>query len=344
VSSTAPAARPPILDPVSTPSAAPWKPAYLIHGDDHGRITERRAGLRARAEAESDSGGIELFEGEESTPENVAAALCAMTFATGRRFLVVEGVEKWKDDAVKAHLAPALAAADPDTTVAFFGREDGRAKVPATLVKAVGAAGGVVKAETAVKGRDMLPWVRGEAGRHGIEIDQVAAAALVAEVGERQQRLVRELEKLALYHGRGARLGEDDVRALAAPSSETQVWGFVDAVAGGDGRRAVREYLTLREQGESLPRLVPMIAKRLREVLGIAERLAAGDAPAQIKATFKGSPWAADKRIKEARGADPDRLRSALETLADLELDTRGGSLLHQETSALLAIRRIAAA
>lgn len=331
------------LAPVSTASAAAWKAAYLIHGDDHGRITERRASLRARAEAESDAGGVELFEGEDATPEIVAGALCAMTFATGRRFLVVDGVEKWKDDGVKAYVAPALAGIGPETTIAFFGREDGRAKVPAALVKAVTTVGGVVRAETAVKGKEMIPWVRGEAHRHGIELDGVAAATLVAEVGERQQRLVRELEKLALYHGAGARLGEDDVRALAAPSSEAQVWGFVDAMATGDGRRAVREYLVLREQGESLPRLVPMIAKRLREVLGIAERLAAGEAPTQIKASWKGSPWAADRRIKEARGADPDRLRRALETLADLELDTRGGSPLDQETSALLAIGRVAA-
>jgi len=332
-----------IVPAVSTPSAAAWKCAYLIHGDDHGRITERRAGLRARAEAESDSGGIELFEGEESAPEVVAAALCAMTFATGRRFLVVDGVERWKDDAVKTHLAGVLADVSPDTTVAFFAREDGRQKVPAALVKAVNAAGGVVRAEVAVKGKEMIPWVRAEAGRHGIELDGVAAATLVGEVGERQQRLVRELEKLALYHGRGAQLGEEQVRALAAPSSENQVWGFVDAVAGGDGPRAVREYLVLRDQGESLARLVPMIAKRLREVLGIAQRLALGEAPAQIKASMKGSPWAADRRIREARGADPERLRAALETLADLELDTRGGSMLDQETSALLAIGRIAA-
>ena len=36
-----------------------FKPAYLIHGDDHGRIAERRARLRAVAEAESGVGGIQ---------------------------------------------------------------------------------------------------------------------------------------------------------------------------------------------------------------------------------------------------------------------------------------------
>src|SRR3954447_8868650 len=73
-----------------------WKPAYLVHGEDHGRIAERRAGLRARAEAESGAGGLEVLEGEDATPDAVGRALNAMTFAIGRRFIVVEGGERWE--------------------------------------------------------------------------------------------------------------------------------------------------------------------------------------------------------------------------------------------------------
>ena len=58
-----------------------FKPAYLIHGDDHGRIAERRAKLRALAEAESGASGVEVLEGEACTADDVAAALSAMTFA-----------------------------------------------------------------------------------------------------------------------------------------------------------------------------------------------------------------------------------------------------------------------
>ena len=74
---------------------ARFDPAYLIHGDDHGRIAERRARLRALAESESGVGGVELFENEAATPEAVAFALDSMTFAIGRRFLIVEGAERW---------------------------------------------------------------------------------------------------------------------------------------------------------------------------------------------------------------------------------------------------------
>src|SRR4051795_11761331 len=118
-------------------SVPTFKPAYLIHGDDHGRIGERRARLRAVAEQEGGASGAEVFEGEDATPEAVAAALAAMTFAIGRRFIVVDGVERWKEAEVAELLAPSLAAMPPDTTVAFFAREEGRAKAPAKLIEAV---------------------------------------------------------------------------------------------------------------------------------------------------------------------------------------------------------------
>src|SRR5688500_20220978 len=74
-----------------------FRPAYLIHGDDHGRIGERRTRLRAMAESESGAGGVELLEDDACTPDAVAAALCAMTFSLGRRFVIADGVERWKD-------------------------------------------------------------------------------------------------------------------------------------------------------------------------------------------------------------------------------------------------------
>src|SRR4051795_1142840 len=125
-------------------SVPTFKSAYLIHGDDHGRIGERRARLRAIAEQEGGASGAEVFEGEEATPEAIGAALSAMTFATGRRFLIVDGAERWKDKEIEALIAPALRAMPPDTTVAFFAREEGRMKVPGKLSAAVEKAGGDV--------------------------------------------------------------------------------------------------------------------------------------------------------------------------------------------------------
>jgi DNA polymerase-3 subunit delta len=338
---------PPAAPPVTADArsrlggVATFKPAYLIHGDDHGRIAERRARLRAIAEAESGSGGVELFEGDSATPEAVALALRSMTFAIGRRFLIVDGVERWKDTDVETVLAPVLNDMTPETTVAFFAREEGRAKAPAKLGAAVKKAGGDVVAEAALKSRELPRWVVGEGERLGLKLEGAAAKALVAQVGERQQRLLRELEKLALEHGDGATIGVEEVEGAAAVSAERQVWALVDALVARDRAHATRAFLELRAQGETLPRLVPLVARRVRDVLAIAARLDAGESPAQVKGSLRMSPWAADQRIKEARATDVDALQRTLEELAELELSSRGNTELAEETAALRAIDAI---
>lgn len=323
--------------PLDSPAVA-WDPAYLVHGDDHGRVTERRTRLRERAEAEAAGGGVEVLEGDASTPEAVAAALNAMTFAIGRRFVVVDGVERWKEADVVSHVVPALASLAPDTTIAFFAREDGKLKASGKLAKAVEKAGGRVLAEVVLKSRELPRWVGEQARALGMTMDSAAAKRLVELVGERQQRLLRELETLAVEHGPDARIGIEEVEGAAAPSAERQVWGLVDAIIARDRPGATLALLELRDQGEALPRLVPLMARRVREVLAVSERLEAGEAPAAVKGSLRMAPWAAGQRLKEAQGADAASLRRALETLAALELGGRGMSELHPDTDALRAV------
>jgi DNA polymerase-3 subunit delta len=210
-------------------------------------------------------------------------------------------------------------------------------------VDAVQQADGVVRTETMLKAKDLPKWAVAEAGSSGVELDGAAARVLVDEVGDRQQRLLREIEKLALEHGPGVRIGVEEVEAVAAHSAERQVWGLVDALVSRDRTTATRAFLELRAQGESLPRLIPLVARRLREVLALAVRLEAGESPGQIKGSLKMGSWMADRRLKEARTSDADQLRRGLEALAELELATRGMADVAEDTAALRAIDVIAA-
>ncbi len=231
------------------------------------------------AEAESGQSGVELFEGDACTGEAVTNALSAMTFALGRRFVIADGVERWKEADV-APVAAAMASMDSDAlTVAFFGREDGRVKVPAALQKAVEKAGGVVATENALKSRALPGWLVKQAAELGFELDQQGAKALIAQVGDRQQRLLRELEKLALEYGEGARLGVEEVQESCASSAERRSWTLADALVAGDEKTATRLLLELRQQGDRLPSLLYQMVRRVREALAIAEALAAGQPP-----------------------------------------------------------------
>jgi DNA polymerase-3 subunit delta len=320
-----------------------FKPAYLIHGDDHGRIAERRARLRAMAEADSGQSGVELFEGDACTADAVAGALTAMTFALGRRFVIADGVERWKEADV-AMVAAAMEGADPDAlTVAFFAREDARVKAPAALHKAVEAAGGQIAAEMVLKPRELPRWLARRAAELELELDSQAAKALIAQVGDRQQRLLRELEKLALEHGPGGRIGVEEVHDSCASSAERKAWTLADALVAGDENTATRALLELRQQGERLPSLLYQMVRRVRDALATAEALAAGKPAAQVRKTLRMPSYAADRLIADVSRRDPATYRRALELLADLEVESRGGAgmssgVLSEDTAAVRAV------
>jgi DNA polymerase-3 subunit delta len=310
----------------NTLAAVPtFKAAYLIHGDDHGRIGERRARLRAMAEAASGTSGVEVLEGDAASPGAVAGALAAMTFALGRRFVIVDGVERWKESDVEPVAAAMKEMAEDELTVAFFAREDGRAKAPKAVHAAVKRAGGVIAEESTLKPRELPRWLGERAAELDVTLDTQAARALIAHVGDRQQRLLRELEKLAVEYGPGATIGVDEVLASSASSAERRLWNLADALVAGDERAATRLLVELRAQGERLPSLQYQMVRRLREALAIAEALAAGRPPAEIRKTLRMPSFAADRLISDAGKRDVDALRRALEVMADLEVESRGG-------------------
>jgi DNA polymerase-3 subunit delta len=324
-----------------------FKSAYLIHGDDHGRIAERRARLRELAESSSGAQGVELFEGDQATPDNVAAALNAMTFAIGRRFIIVDGTERWKDKEMDA-LESALATSPPDTTVTFFAREDSRLKAPKRLHDAVKKAKGDISPEQSVKPWELPKWAVAQAKQLGLDLTPEAARMLVGHVGERQQRLLRELEKLALELNDtppAPTIDAEMVLELTAASAERKAWALADALLSGNATSATRTLLQMRAQGERLPGLIYWMSSRVRQAHQIARDLDRGVSQAQVKSGLRMPPSAADKLISDAKRIGAERLERAICLIADLELASRGGSSgsASEETEALLTIREIAA-
>jgi DNA polymerase-3 subunit delta len=201
-----------------------------------------------------------------------------------------------------------------------------------------------VVAEQSVKPWELPKWVIERARELGLSLTPDAARALVGHVGERQQRLLRELEKLVLDVGSGATVDAEMIEELTAASAERRAWSLADALLSGDQRQATRIYLRLRAQGERVAGLIFWMGSRLRQALAAAQALEAGQSPAQVKRALRMPPRAADQLLADARRAGPDRLRRAVEVVADLELASRGGGRggAGEETRALLAIREIA--
>jgi DNA polymerase-3 subunit delta len=316
---------------------------YLIAGTDEAKIDATRARLRARAEGEGGVAALQVFEPSEGrgAPDHEAllAALPAMSLTESRRYLLADGVERWRDRQLDAVL-DALDNLPADLTLVLIAR----AKAPAKLLRAVKDAQGEVHEFEAPKAREMPRALVAEAKQLGFRLDPAAARILVDRMGANPVRLGHELERLALWAGEGGEVSAADLDAMIADTSEAAVWSLSDALLERDSALALEIGERLIDQGENVTGLIYGLASRLRSACAAAGQLDEGVSPKQVEASLKMHPYAAKQLVGRLGKTDLASLRMATETLAELELWCRGGADYGDELALTLALRRAAGA
>jgi len=259
-------------------------PLYLIAGSDEAKIDETRSRLRKRAESDGGSAALEVFEGEgRAAPDHEAllAAIPAMSLTESRRYLLADGVERWREKQLEA-VASALAELPPDLTVVLIARD----QAPETLAAAVRAAGGELHEFKAVGAKGMPRALVAEAETLGFRLEPAAATALVEWMGVGPVRLRNELRRLALWAGEGGTVDRDDIDAMVADTSEAIVWSLADALQRRDPAEAISIAEQLVSQGENVTGMVYALASRMRR--SGAEMSAATEALADLEVWCRG--------------------------------------------------------
>lgn len=316
---------------------AELRPVYLVCGDDDAKIDSWRTRLRRRAEEELGPGGLESFDARTEGSGVVVAALATLTFAMGTRYLLVEDVAAWKA-AELAPLTAALGSMPPDLVLMLVAR----GKPSKGLVKAVEGAGGEVHDYIAPKPWELPKWATARARELGLRLDPDAAKLLVAIVGSGQQRLLREIEKLAIALHPEVTARVEHVEQIAAGETTPKVYDLADALVAGDVQATMQLSEELAAQEERPSRFLYPIVGRLREVHRAIELLDAGVAEKDMARALRAPPWRVKKVVALARRADCQTLERALCRFADLELELRGGGPLDEATAVSLALARSA--
>jgi DNA polymerase III delta subunit len=229
-----------------------------------------------------------------------------------------------------------IAAVADGNGIAFVEATATGAKSPPNrkLADAVSAAGGVVREFRAPKAGGLAAWIEAEARERGVRLGAGAAKELATRIGgfvqegdadrRHQTRIASgELDKLGLYRG-DAVVEVADVRALVAEAVPGSVWAFVDAVAERRATRAIglldRLLATTAE-----PVLTAVLHRRMRELLEIADRVAAGEAlPAVARAMRIPSEFRMRTLAGQARAWTTDELAAALSGVVELDAMVKG--------------------
>jgi DNA polymerase III subunit delta len=318
------------------------KPAYLIHGDDGAKVGAALTRLRARARREGGAAALETFEPVGSAGPDVEAlarSLPAMSLMADRRYLLADGVERWRAPQVK-RIADALGLAGTETTVVLVAR----GAPPRGLSEAVEGVGGQVLGFAAPRRRELPSWLVRAARERGLELVPQAARSLIARLGESTVRLSTELDRLALWAGERTRIGVEEVEQLTVDASERAGWTLGDAIVARDREGAVAAADELLTQGEAVTPMIYGMASRLRNAHRAAAALARGIPARAVEAELPMAPYPAKMLVRSVQGVDADELSAAISAVAELEWWTRGGSEYSDEIALTLAVRRAAGA
>jgi DNA polymerase-3 subunit delta len=302
---------------------AELKPAYLISGADEIRIDAWRTRLRARVKEEGSLATLEVLGGERLSGAEAANAMLSLTLSAGRRYILTDGVERWGETDVK-EVEKALAALPPEAVVVLVANGE----APSRLVKTVEKHGGESHVYAGPKPAAYPRWLAERAKDLGFELDGDGAQMLVARVGPNQKRLMRELEKLAVFAGPERSVDLDAVEALASPAVETKAYELADAVVEGDSERALRLAESLQARGEDMMHILFALLRQLRNCHRAWAMVSAGKSVKDIQGALRVPNFVARRLAQQARDVDGERLERALDLLADLDYAIRGAGTL----------------
>ena len=296
-------------------------PAYLAVGEDALKREAVIARLKARLGTMGDMAfNSDEFDGESAEGAAIAAACNTMPFASPVRLVYVRNVDKLKK-ADAEELVNYLKAPSATTVLACEAEKLAR---NTRLYKALAAAGPKAVIDCAPpKSWELPKRVRAMACTHGITLTEGAASALVELVGENTVHLDNELKKIALAHGTGEGVGEREVRALVARTSEVKPWDFTAAFA----ERNLGKCLALRSKMESTSPhvLIALCTTRLRELMA-AQSMARRGNPRGLAKALGAPDWRVKNHGAWARQWRPEELRRALASSRDAEQAMKSGS------------------
>jgi DNA polymerase-3 subunit delta len=316
---------------------ADLKPVYLIWGNDDVRLDAWRGRVRSRAQSEGSATTLEVLKDDRLSVQATVEAIGALTLSVGRRYLLVDGIERWSDRDLEA-VEAALGGMPADTVVVVISK----GKEPARLVKAVRAMGGEVHHCDAPKSNAYPAWIAERARTLGLSLDREAAETLLALVGDNQQRLLRELEKLSIYAGEARGVSAEEITALTSSAVDARIYQLADALIAGDRSKALTIAEDLRRQEEDMMHVLFGLLRQLRNAQKAWAMVAVGKGVRDVQSALRVPGFVARKIVAQAREVDGERLERALDLLADLDYAIRGAGRLDPESSLTLMLAHAA--
>lgn len=308
---------------------------YIFHGDDDLGIDEAVSKLRAEmgdsTEAEMN---ISEFDGSSTSPAEVLNSVSSFPFLASKRMAIVRGMLGWltrkgagqtgKDGIARLESdLPNL----PDYARLIFMERQSLPDKHKILKLATASDRGYVRKFSAPK--DMTNWIiKRSQGEYETRIDNRAALALAAVIGDDLRRADNELIKLASYVEPGEPITEDDVAALTPYVPEANIFKMVDAIAEGRGRHALDlMHRLMADKKQDAFSLFGMIVRQFRLLLLAKEAQGSSLSRAQTAKALGVRDFVVDNLARQSRAFSIDDLERIYRSLHEADFKMKTGQI-----------------
>jgi len=175
----------------------------------------------------------------------------------------------------------------------------------------------------APRGQQLPDWIMARARASGCAISHRAASRLGELVGAELGVLVMSLQKLSLYVGANKTIDVADVETVVSRTQEASIFELTGAIGRRDWPVATTRLQELLAEGEAPLRVLAMVVREIRLLLGAKELPGRAQ---DVAATLGVRPFVAERLQSDAKRFAADELLGALRAAeaCDAALKSRG--------------------
>lgn len=268
--------------------------------------------------AEGDDFNCDVFYGDEAEGAQIAACASGVAVFAARRLVIVKAADKLPARQCEA-LLPYLKEPNESTTVVFVAPKlDGRLKFTQALMQA-----SVAVDCAPLKEGQLVPWLKQEADRLGVRIEEEALHLLKEVCGGSLYAVRREVEKLASYVPADRAVTAADVAALRGTEPGASVFDLATAIGAKNRGRALGIVARNLEAGEAPLRILGSLAWQYRRLWKVKELLRQGGREGEAARTLRMDPY----KVRAFLGQFPEgHLQEALRAFLEADGKLKGGS------------------
>lgn len=306
-----------------------YSPVYLFYGDEP-LLIEECLTLLAEKVVGDNQWNYELLEGESCSPLKAREAALQMPFF-GRRLVVVRNIpwltkKKNQDEEKDASDLEAILnyLEKPNESCILVLTVKGSIEKRRKLVKAVDKLGSLVECNS-YKGEELFIWIKREAAGNGYDIPRKACELLTLACGNNMAFLRMEINKVCAYCGENKKISLADVKEVVSRSVMISIFELMDAVAARNVEKSIRLFKQMTKDGEPEQKILAMLGKQFRDMLGVKEYALQGLTYKEIAKKLDLNPYVAGKYIKSSNRFSHEELIHFLEILLNVDIINKSG-------------------